>query len=74
MRRVAAAAGAVPVFAIGGVDEGRIAELREAGAYGAAVRRAVLGAADPAAAARRLLRALGARPSGRSGAEAASAS
>ena len=74
VRRVVAAAGTVPVFAIGGVDEARIAELREAGAYGAAVRRAVLGAADPAAAARRLVRALGAHPSGRSGAASASAS
>lgn len=52
-------AGRVPVWAIGGVDAGRAAEARRAGARGVAVCDAVLGAADPAASVRALLAALG---------------
>lgn len=48
----------VPLFALGGVDASSAVACREAGAYGVAVRGAVLGARDPAAAAR-LLAALG---------------
>jgi len=44
-----------PVVAIGGIDAGRAAELRNAGAYGVAAIRALWGAADPAAAALALL-------------------
>jgi len=57
---VAAVARAVgiPVVAIGGVTAERIPELVAAGAAGVAVVAAVSKAADPAAATRRLLRAL----------------
>ena len=48
----------VPVIAIGGVTAERVPELLAAGAHGVAVVAAVSGAADPAAATRRLLRAL----------------
>jgi thiamine-phosphate diphosphorylase len=40
----------VPVVAIGGVTPERVAELKEAGAYGVAAIRSLWGAADPAAA------------------------
>jgi thiamine-phosphate pyrophosphorylase len=56
--REAAAAAALPVLAIGGVTAARAAAVREAGAAGVAVVRAVLGADDPAAATRALLAAL----------------
>ena len=58
--RVAAVADAVqvPVIAIGGVTAERVPELLAAGAHGVAVVAAVSGAGDPAAATRRLLRAL----------------
>lgn len=46
----------VPVIAIGGVTSERVAELRDAGAYGVAAIRALWGAADPAQAALALLR------------------
>ncbi len=49
----------VPVIAIAGVTAGRVPELRAAGAYGVAVVAAVAEAADPAAATRELLHALG---------------
>lgn len=55
---VAAAVG-VPVVAIGGVSAQRVPELLAAGAYGVAVVAAVADAADPAAATRALLAALG---------------
>jgi thiamine-phosphate pyrophosphorylase len=45
----------VPVIAIGGVTAERVGELQAAGAWGVAVVDAVSGAADPAAATRRLL-------------------
>jgi thiamine-phosphate pyrophosphorylase len=46
------------VLAIGGVTAAEVPALRAAGAAGAAVIRAVLAAADPAAATRTLLGAL----------------
>jgi thiamine-phosphate pyrophosphorylase len=52
------AAGAVPVFAIGGIDAGRAGAARVAGAHGVAVVGAILEAEDPAGAAAALLRAL----------------
>jgi thiamine-phosphate pyrophosphorylase len=51
-------AASLPVLAVGGVTPERVAELRAAGAAGVAVIGAVLGAADPGAAVRRLLDAL----------------
>ncbi|WP_189208656.1 thiamine phosphate synthase [Actinokineospora fastidiosa] len=47
-----------PWFAIGGIDEGRIAEVTRAGAERVVVVRAVTEATDPAAAAANLLAAL----------------
>jgi thiamine-phosphate pyrophosphorylase len=52
----------VPVIAIGGVTAERVGDLLAAGAAGVAVVGAVSGAADPGAATRRLLEALGAAP------------
>lgn len=51
----ACAAVALPVYGIGGVGEANLAALKAAGAAGGAVVSAVLGAADPRAAAARLL-------------------
>jgi thiamine-phosphate pyrophosphorylase len=48
------------VIAIGGIDAGRAAEARDAGAYGVAAIRALWQAADPAAAALALLAPWGA--------------
>jgi thiamine-phosphate pyrophosphorylase len=45
----------VPVVAIGGMDADAAPDLRRAGAHGVAVVRAILAAADPAEATRRLL-------------------
>jgi thiamine monophosphate synthase len=42
----------VPVFAIGGLTPQRVAPVLAAGAHGVAVRSAILGAPDPALAAR----------------------
>ena len=60
--RVGAVAAAVdvPVIAIGGVDAAHVPELLAAGVLGVAVVAAVSEAADPAAATRALLTALGA--------------
>jgi thiamine-phosphate pyrophosphorylase len=52
----------VPVIAIAGVTVDRVPELLAAGAHGVAVVAAVSAAADPAAATRDLLRALGELP------------
>jgi thiamine-phosphate pyrophosphorylase len=49
-----AAASSVPVFAIGGIDESKVAELTAEGLHRACVIRAVSGAPDPEAATRRL--------------------
>jgi thiamine-phosphate pyrophosphorylase len=55
--REAAARSPVPVVALGGIDTGNAGLLRGTGVAGLAVIRAVLGAADPAAAVRGLLEA-----------------
>jgi thiamine-phosphate pyrophosphorylase len=57
--RLVAGAVDVPVIAIGGITAARVGGLLEAGAHGVAVVGAVTGAADPAAAVRELLGALG---------------
>jgi thiamine-phosphate pyrophosphorylase len=49
----------LPVIAIGGVTPERARELAGAGAYGVAAIRAIWDAADPRAAARSLLEAVG---------------
>lgn len=56
--RAACAGAALPVFALGGVSAERIPNVLAAGAAGIACIAAVLSAADPAAAARNLLRQL----------------
>jgi thiazole tautomerase (transcriptional regulator TenI) len=48
----------MPVLAIGGVIPGRVAEVREAGAHGVAVIRAVWNAADPVQAAEQFAKLL----------------
>lgn len=58
LRRVAAAT-PLPCVAIGGITAGGITAIKQAGARGAAVIAAVLGAPDPAAATRELLLAWG---------------
>lgn len=52
----------LPVVAIGGVTPERVAELSEAGVYGVAAIRALWDAADPGAAARAFVGALGPAP------------
>ncbi|TQS43628.1 thiamine phosphate synthase [Cryptosporangium phraense] len=59
VREVAAAAPDRPWFAIGGIDEARVAEVRAAGASRIVVVRAITDAEDPQTAARRLRAALG---------------
>jgi thiamine-phosphate pyrophosphorylase len=51
-------AAGIPVFALGGIDAARLAEVRAAGGYGVAVIRAVLADPDPGGAAGRLLGSL----------------
>jgi thiamine-phosphate pyrophosphorylase len=58
LRSMCAAAGPLPVYAIGGIDAGRVAVARGAGAHGVAVVGAILEADAPEAAAGALLRAL----------------
>jgi thiamine-phosphate pyrophosphorylase len=53
-----AAAVAIPVIAIAGIDEGRVPALLDAGAHGVAVIGAIANDPDPFQATRRLLRAL----------------
>jgi thiamine-phosphate pyrophosphorylase len=48
----------LPVFAIGGITVGRVAEVRRAGAYGVAVVSAILSSASAESAARQFLDAL----------------
>jgi len=55
VRRAVAAAGGVPVLALGGVHPGNAADLVAAGAHGVAVMGAVMRAPDPAAVVTRLL-------------------
>jgi len=54
LQAIAAAAGALPVIAIGGITVERVPEVRSSGAYGVAAIRALWDDADPAAAARRM--------------------
>lgn len=49
------AAVAIPVIAIGGITAARVAEVREAGAWGVALGRDILRADDPESAARRVV-------------------
>jgi thiamine-phosphate pyrophosphorylase len=56
--RNACRASNVPVLALGGVDESNARSCVDAGAFGVACIRSVLGALDPGAAARRLLESL----------------
>ena len=54
LQQIVAAAGELPVIAIGGVSIDRVREVRGAGAYGVAAIRALWDDAEPAAAARRM--------------------
>jgi len=58
IRLLKAWAGAVPIYAIGGIHPGNVAELIRAGAHGVAVRSAILEASDVRAAAAAFIRAL----------------
>ena len=58
VREVSELAGAVPVYAIGGINAENVAAVLQAGAYGVAVRSAILSAADPPDAARTIVRRL----------------
>jgi thiamine-phosphate pyrophosphorylase len=58
VEKIASVAEGTPVFAIGGIDAQRVPELLRAGAYGIAVRRALLQARRPKDTARDLLKAL----------------
>lgn len=49
----------IPVFALGGIKDGNVREVMDAGAYGVSMISFVLGAADPRAAAEELMRLLG---------------
>jgi thiamine-phosphate pyrophosphorylase len=60
VRATAELAGQKPWFAIGGIDEERLAQVLEAGAQRVVVVRAITAAGDPAAAAQRLSSALAA--------------
>ena len=57
--RAAVVHSTVPVFAIGGIKTGRVAEVLETGAHGIAMISAISAATDPTQAARELLRQLG---------------
>ncbi len=54
LQQIVAAAGDLPVVAIGGMTIDRVREVRGAGAYGVAAIRALWDDAEPAAAARRM--------------------
>ncbi len=62
VRRAVAAAGDLPVLALGGVEPSAVADLRAAGAHGVAVMGAVMRATDPATVVSRLLAALSRGP------------
>ncbi len=62
--RHAAATSPIPFFAIGGIEAATLAPVLAAGARGVAVVRAVMEAADPAAASRALLGQLADAPAG----------
>ena len=55
VRRLAASAGGMPVFALGGVDPGNARSFLDAGAHGVAVMGALMGADDPEAVTEALL-------------------
>jgi thiamine-phosphate pyrophosphorylase len=55
---IASIAGSLPLVAIGGIDQARVAEVIRAGAAAAAVISAVAGAEDPVAATRALVTAI----------------
>ncbi len=55
VREIVALDRSVPVFAIGGIKQGNVDSTLRTGAYGVAVRSAILSAADPRAATRALL-------------------
>ncbi len=54
LEAIAAAAGELPVIAIGGITAERVPDVKNSGAYGVAAIRALWDDADPAAAARRM--------------------
>jgi thiamine-phosphate pyrophosphorylase len=54
LQEIGAAAGEIPVIAIGGITVERVREVRSRGAYGVAAIRALWDDAEPAAAARRM--------------------
>jgi len=54
LQQIAAAAGEIPVIAIGGITADGVREVRSSGAYGVAAIRAFWDDAEPAAAARRM--------------------
>jgi len=56
--RAACQASLLPVFALGGIDLGRVAAVRRAGAHGIAVISTILGSAEPRLAAQALAAAL----------------
>jgi thiamine-phosphate pyrophosphorylase len=58
LRALAGQSGAPPVYALGGVDAGRVPECLAAGAAGVAVMGPVMAAADPAAAVAEILGAV----------------
>jgi thiamine-phosphate pyrophosphorylase len=58
LARLTAISAPTPVFAIGGLTPERVGSVLAAGAHGVAVRTAILGAPDPAHAARELVEAL----------------
>lgn len=55
LRRLAAIAGDMPAFALGGVTVDNAASFREAGAYGVAVMGALMRSEDPGTLTKRLL-------------------
>lgn len=59
IRRLAAAAGDLPAYALGGITVENAASFREAGAYGVAVMGALMRADDPGAAAEKLIAEVG---------------
>jgi thiamine-phosphate pyrophosphorylase len=60
LSRLVAAVAPTPVYAIGGLTPERVRSVRDAGAHGVAVRRAILSARDPQRAAREFVDALSA--------------
>jgi thiamine-phosphate pyrophosphorylase len=61
LARVGNVVAPTPIFAIGGLTPERVGAVRAAGAHGVAIRSAILGAPDPARAARAFAKALATR-------------